>query len=77
MMMCGNYGSLFFIGDKNELAEAMGGKGNFEIYKNKHSNENTVIDYKDWEIGLGKRFNALKLWWMMRGFGLEGMKEQL
>lgn len=36
-----------------------------------------VNDYRDWGIPLGRRFRALKLWFVMRSFGLEGLKERL
>ncbi|MEL6252309.1 MAG: pyridoxal-dependent decarboxylase [Bacteroidota bacterium] len=36
-----------------------------------------VNDYRDWGVPLGRRFRALKLWFMMRGFGLEGIQERL
>lgn len=47
-MMCGLTGSLFYVNDKNELAEAMGNKIDFEIYKNKFTENYDVWDYKDW-----------------------------
>lgn len=74
-MMLGLNGSLFFITDKKELAEAMGSKIDFEFYKNRFSEEHDVWDYKDWQVALGKRFNCLKMWWMMRSCGVEGMRE--
>ncbi|MEZ4994962.1 MAG: pyridoxal-dependent decarboxylase [Saprospiraceae bacterium] len=36
-----------------------------------------VNDYRDWGIPLGRRFRALKLWFVLRSFGLEGIKEKL
>jgi aromatic-L-amino-acid decarboxylase len=33
-----------------------------------------VIEYRDWQIPLGRRFRALKLWLMMRWYGVEGMR---
>jgi aromatic-L-amino-acid decarboxylase len=37
--------------------------------------ENTgVVDYRDWHVPLGRRFRALKLWLVMRYFGLEGLR---
>lgn len=36
-----------------------------------------VNDYRDWGIPLGRRFRALKLWFVMRSFGLKGMQERL
>ncbi len=36
-----------------------------------------VNDYRDWGIQLGRRFRALKLWFVMRGYGLTGLREKL
>ncbi|MEZ5070415.1 MAG: pyridoxal-dependent decarboxylase [Bacteroidales bacterium] len=36
-----------------------------------------VNDYRDWGVPLGRRFRALKLWFVIRGFGLEGLQNQL
>lgn len=33
-----------------------------------------VIDYRNWSISLGRRFRALKIWFVMRSYGLNGMK---
>ena len=36
-----------------------------------------VNDYRDWGIALGRRFRALKLWFVLRSYGLEGIRETL
>jgi len=36
-----------------------------------------VNDYRDWGIPLGRRFRALKLWVVMRSYGVAGMQETL
>lgn len=33
-----------------------------------------VIDYRDWQIPLGRRFRALKLWFVIRHYGIEGLR---
>jgi aromatic-L-amino-acid/L-tryptophan decarboxylase len=33
-----------------------------------------VYDYRDWHIQLGRRFRALKLWFVIRHYGVEGLK---
>jgi len=37
----------------------------------------SVIDYKDWQIPLGRRFRALKLWFVMRSFGGKGIRKHI
>ena len=36
-----------------------------------------VVDLMDYGVQLGRRFRALKLWWVMRCFGLEGINERI
>jgi aromatic-L-amino-acid decarboxylase len=36
-----------------------------------------VNDYRDWGVPMGRRFRALKLWFVIRSFGLEGIREKL
>jgi len=36
-----------------------------------------VNDYRDWGIPLGRRFRALKLWFVIRNFGVQGIQETL
>lgn len=36
-----------------------------------------VTDYRDWSVPLGRRFRALKLWFVMRSFGAERLRERI
>jgi len=36
-----------------------------------------VVDLMDYGVQLGRRFRALKLWWVLRCFGLEGVQERI
>ncbi|GAA0166544.1 decarboxylase [Lithospermum erythrorhizon] len=38
------------------------------------SQGNLVVDYKDWQIPLGRRFRSLKLWMVLRLYGLENLQ---
>ncbi|KAF4294687.1 hypothetical protein KXV50_004266 [Aspergillus fumigatus] len=42
--------------------------------RNPYSETGRVIDYRNWSISLGRRFRALKIWFVMRSYGLSGMK---
>ncbi len=41
------------------------------------SESGEVIDYRDWHVPLGRRFRALKLWWVLRSYGAEGLRRRL
>jgi len=48
-----------------------------EYLRNAASESGQVVDYADWQIPLGRRFRSLKLWAMLRSFGLEGVREHI
>ena len=35
-----------------------------------------VNDYRDWGVPLGRRFRALKLWSVIRSYGVEGLRDK-
>lgn len=41
------------------------------------SNQGKVNDYCDWGIPLGRRFRALKLWFVIRSFGIHDLQEKI
>ena len=36
-----------------------------------------VTNFRDWGIPLGRRFRALKLWFVLRSFGVEGLQQKI
>ena len=36
-----------------------------------------VIDYRDWHVPLGRRFRSLKLWFVIRHYGVEGLRHHV
>jgi len=48
-----------------------------EYLRNAASESGAVIDYRDWQVPLGRRFRALKLWFVLRWYGAEGLREHI
>jgi len=48
-----------------------------EYLRNKATEAGMVIDYRDWHIPLGRRFRALKLWFVIRHYGIEGLRHHV
>lgn len=48
-----------------------------EYLKNQATQSGAVIDYRDWQIPLGRRFRALKLWFVIRSFGVLALQEKI
>ena len=42
--------------------------------RNTYSDHGLVTDYRDWQIPLGRRFRALKIWFVIRTYGVKGLK---
>jgi aromatic-L-amino-acid decarboxylase len=36
-----------------------------------------IINYSEWSIPLGRRFRALKIWFLIRAYGLEGLRQMI
>nr|GMC97686.1 tyrosine decarboxylase 1-like [Ipomoea batatas] len=47
---------------------------NHECLRNQATDSKTVVDYKDWQIALSRRFRALKLWLVMRSYGTANLR---
>jgi aromatic-L-amino-acid decarboxylase len=45
-----------------------------EYLRNQATESGAVIDYRDWHVPLGRRFRALKLWFVIRHYGVEGLQ---
>lgn len=64
--------SALWVKDRSALIQSL--STNPEYLKNKASQENLVVDYKDWQVPLGRRFRSLKLWMVLRLYGLEKLQ---
>jgi aromatic-L-amino-acid decarboxylase len=65
--------SAYFVKSKEALVRT------FEIIPEylKTLSDSKVNNYCDWGIPLGRRFRALKLWFVIRSFGVKGLQEKL
>ncbi|MBW4631493.1 MAG: aminotransferase class V-fold PLP-dependent enzyme [Iphinoe sp. HA4291-MV1] len=62
----------FYVRDRASLIQALSIMP--EYLKNQASDSGKVIDYRDWQIPLGRRFRSLKLWFVIRHYGIEGLQ---
>jgi aromatic-L-amino-acid decarboxylase len=65
--------SAFYVRDPEALVRT------FEILPEYLKTEQgaRVINYRDWGIQLGRRFRALKLWFVIRTYGVEGLQQRV
>ena len=43
----------------------------------KHDYEKEISDYRHWQISLGRRFRSLKLWMVLKSYGVKGLQENI
>jgi aromatic-L-amino-acid decarboxylase len=65
----------FFVADRKALIETLSILP--EYLRNEATKSGAVIDYRDWQIPLGRRFRALKLWFVIRHYGIEGLRHHI
>jgi aromatic-L-amino-acid decarboxylase len=65
----------FYVADRTALLDALSISP--EYLHNPATASGAVIDYRDWQVPLGRRFRALKLWFVLRHYGLEGLRHHL
>jgi aromatic-L-amino-acid decarboxylase len=67
--------SAFYVADREPLLDALSILPPY--LRNKATNSGEVIDYRDWHVPLGRRFRALKLWFVLRSYGAEGIRHHI
>ena len=67
--------SCLFVADRRSLIDALSITP--EYLRNAATDSGSVIDYRDWQIPLGRRFRALKLWFVIRRYGVAGLQAHI
>ncbi len=62
----------FYVSDRSALVRSLSILP--EYLRNTASESGSVIDYRDWQVPLGRRFRALKLWFVIRHYGVSGLQ---
>jgi len=66
---------VLWVADRAELVRALSVLP--EYLRNAATESGKVIDYRDWQIPLGRRFRALKLWMTLRMLGAQAIRERI
>jgi aromatic-L-amino-acid decarboxylase len=74
-LLTGFDATLFWVADRAALTGALAILP--EYLRNAATDAGAVVDYRDWQIELGRRFRALKLWFVVRWYGAEGLREHV
>ncbi|HLO42548.1 MAG TPA: pyridoxal-dependent decarboxylase, partial [Phycisphaerales bacterium] len=62
----------FWTRDHRAIVDAMSVTP--EYLRNAATESGRVVDFRDWQVPLGRRFRSLKLWMVIRHYGLEGLR---
>ena len=65
----------FYVARRKELIDALSILPDY--LRNRATESGAVFDYRDWQVPLGRRFRALKLWFVIRHYGVEGLRYQI
>jgi aromatic-L-amino-acid decarboxylase len=65
--------SAYFVRDRAALLRSFATSPDYL----KAAHDDRVVNYRDWGIQLGRRFRALKLWFVIRSYGVEGLQAMI
>jgi aromatic-L-amino-acid decarboxylase len=65
----------FWVRDRRPLVRALSVLP--EYLRNAATESGQVIDYRDWQVPLGRRFRALKLWMTLRMLGAQALRAHI
>lgn len=65
--------SVLFVKHRRDLTDTLSITPSY--LRNQHSDAGLVTDYRDWQIPLGRRFRSLKVWFVLRTYGIKGLQD--
>lgn len=67
--------SAFYVAERQKLILSLSLVPDY--LRNVASESGEVIDYRDWQIELGRRFRSLKLWFVLRSYGVKALQDMV
>ncbi|OBZ66739.1 Tyrosine decarboxylase 1 [Grifola frondosa] len=67
--------SMLWVRNRKHLTDALDVTP--EILRSQQHIAGVVIDYRNWHLGLGRRFRSLKVWFVLRSYGVEGFRKHI
>ncbi|KAF3898443.1 Pyridoxal phosphate-dependent decarboxylase [Trichophyton interdigitale] len=67
--------SCLFIRNRLDLTAALDITPHY--LRNPHSDAGAVTDYRNWQLPLGRRFRSLKIWFVLRSYGVKAMQAHI
>jgi aromatic-L-amino-acid decarboxylase len=67
--------SCLFVRKRKDLVDALSIMPSY--LRNEFSDSGLVTDYRDWQIPLGRRFRRLKIWFVLRTYGVKGLQAHI
>jgi aromatic-L-amino-acid decarboxylase len=64
--------STLWVSDSEDFTRALSVTP--EYLRSPQADRGEVIDYRDWQVPLGRRFRSLKLWFVLRWYGVDGLQ---
>ena len=64
--------SCFYVADREALTRSLDVLP--EYLRNQAAGPGAVFEYRNWHVPLGRRFRALKLWFVIQHYGVEGLQ---
>ncbi|EJU05861.1 hypothetical protein DACRYDRAFT_75274 [Dacryopinax primogenitus] len=67
--------SALWVRSRTKLTDALDVTPAF--LRTKQSDAGMVIDYRNWQLSLGRKFRSIKLWFVLRSYGVEGLRAHI